>query len=346
MHMKDDGFLKRERAFIEKGVKKDCIMLDTFGKKECLKISNDSKSSQYTSLRNNELEKRKRKFKMNEAEIFFLIGTKKNQGTDFKYISKDMITNASKDSGEWNRFKSVANVRMCGVLSVNETVLPVYNIKNHNIGISYLREKTYSDRVATFLNKENLFPDERILLADSFDILERFYDMIFDERLSKVYSVNLGVSDEKNKPIFERYSYRNDDKVYLFVNIPDQTNLIDLFTEQELERNIKNYIKGINYEKIHSLENENKKIETTYYKLSTYETNNEVGFEFVQQELHKIFQTVVLLKEYMEKGIEPRKIKIYGLKENYPIFETLFARYPNTEFVEIKKEKITNQYNN
>lgn len=255
-----------------------------------------------------------------------------------------MITNASKENGDWNQFKVISNARMCGVLSMDETVLPVYNIKDRNIAISYLREKTYSDRVATFLNKENLFPDKRILLADSFDVLERFYDMIFDERISKIYSANLVVPDEKNKPIFERYSYRNDDKVYLFVNIPNQTNLIDLFTEQELERNIKNYIKGINYGKINSPENENKKIKTTYYKLSTYETNDEVGFEFVQQELHKIFQTVVLLKEYMEKGVEPRKIKIYGLKENHPIFDILFARYPNTEFIEIEKEDITNRW--
>ena len=77
MHMKDDGFLKRERAFIEKGAKKDCIMLDALGKKEYLKISNDLKNSQHANPRKNELEKRKTQFRMNETEIFFLIGTKK-----------------------------------------------------------------------------------------------------------------------------------------------------------------------------------------------------------------------------------------------------------------------------
>ena len=71
-----------------------------------------------------------------------------------------MITNASKENGDWNQFKVISNARMCGVLSMDETVLPVYNIKDRNIAISYLREKTYSDRVATFLNKENLFPDK------------------------------------------------------------------------------------------------------------------------------------------------------------------------------------------
>ncbi|MBQ8979985.1 MAG: hypothetical protein IJ077_00055, partial [Eubacterium sp.] len=57
-----------------------------------------------------------------------------------------------------------------------------------------------------------------------------------------------------------------------------------------------------------------------------------------------IIQLERLLNDRITNSNETRKLIFYGTKENRIIYEKVFAKFPNTEFVELEKKYIIDPF--
>ena len=77
------------------------------------------------------------------------------------------------------------------------------------------------------------------------------------------------------------------------------------------------------------------------YGNTVYESNEEIAFEIVTQELNKLKGIVVNIKA-MRNGYfnEKRKIVIYGCDFNKKLYNRLFSKYENIEFRYLNKNEL------
>ena len=342
-----EKYLIRERVFVNKKNYKDCLMLSRKGN-EFFKLYKHHFIDEFSigEIRNGDLKGRKIRLRINEGEIFFSGSLRNIKGTSLKYITKDQISDEFKKNDMWGVIKSCSASRICGILNTGDKSYPVYNIKNTNIIILPNTERTYLNRVSEYFHKESTFPEERILLTDSVSFLDKCFRLY--EENNNLSNYNSGFGNDKKEMIFTKSAYKNNQKMYLYFCNLEQGNLIEFFEDfedEDVKRKIRNYIIGINYDKVYDPENQKyKKTRPTYYDLSTYETDDEAGFEFIQQELNKIIQLERLLNDRITNSNETRKLIFYGTKENRIIYEKVFSKFPNTEFVELEKKYIIDPF--
>lgn len=246
-----------------------------------------------------------------------------------KYMRQ--MSNNSKLEFEYRSFRSN------GLFILKNRIIPIYNLLNSNILLVNSMENKV---LKTFLkSKFNLAPNkindeyDQFLLAQDYSILDKLI-------LSNGVVFNLSHAGQQKKNIFNKkenpYSFLDTKKQYLIVSKPEQFEVLELFrlglSDQLLKDVIRNRIAKELIARDYGVTE--KEVLESHPQLVVYETDNEIGFEIFKQELHHLNLLYELFTELSKSN--NKKLVVYGLKSNKPIYDELFSSIANSEFREVK----------
>ena len=278
-------------------------------------------------------------YKIAEADIFFKGALQETN--HLVYYSRDTLIEFLKRQGTWDIAAQFSGSRINGLLKSGTQIYPLYNIKDRNIKVNYFREKYFIDQFAYNLGTKIVEVYDKVLLADSIDIINK--TILLDESTEKALEKSRRgkerqtiVFDCKTGLIF-RPTVFTTEKFFLFLNTIEQQELVEFFKYED--EKIRNYLIEMNLDKI--LEgNRIHELGTSYGNISVYETDSEVGVCIVKQELNEINRLYRTLCSASDKlKIDARKMIVYGLPCNKALYDKVLADFPYTEFREINKDE-------
>ena len=325
-HLREAKLLRKISLFDNEGNTRDAIEITQKGintlKENGIDVEKMRKS---IYAKNSNIKTKQLLYKTAETDIFFRGASKEN--SNLKFLDRDSLIDVPKKNRTWENAEQYKGARINGLLYTGYNFLPVYNVKNSNIKINPNTETGFINGVLTSFgyvaNK-----DEKIILADSIEIIDKTI-------LSKEFKIEN--SDKKKNSIFQKSTYSKDVKIFLFLNNIEQQKLVKLLHFQDFDVLIKSYIE-IEF----GIENNEKRIDFNnilFGDLSIYESETEVGFCIIRQELNyinRLYRLLNSVRDKIEKG--KRKLVVYGLPCNKALYNKVFERFPYTEFREINEE--------
>lgn len=321
-HLREAKLLKKISLFDNEGNTKDAIEIAQKGINTLKENGIDIKNYQKTIYeKNTNLSTKQLLYKTAQADIFFKSAL--NRNNKLQYSSRDQLIDYSKKKNTWENVKQFRGARLNGLFYNGCKLIPIYNVKNKNIKINPNTETGFINGILGALVK-SLNVNERIILADNIDIIDKtilMKDFKFDK------------SDKKQESIYKEATILNKDKLFLLINKYEQLNILDYFYFKEFNFLVKVYAQvrlGI------GIDEEQDKYYYYHGALAIYETDTEVGFCIIQQELHALKRLYNTLCSNSKKlNPDAKKFVMYGLSCNKEIYDKLFANFSNVEFREI-----------
>lgn len=278
-------------------------------------------------------------YKIAEADIFFK-GALQDTRNLFCY-SRDTLIDFLKKQGTWETASQFSGARINGLIKTGTQIFSLYNIKDRNIEINFVRENCFVNQITKLLGTNKI--DGKVLLADSVGIIDK--TIMLDENAEKVLKKKMEAESKEKKSgksglIFSTGTKM--EKLFLLLNTVEQQELVKFFEYENFDEMIRTYLVEKNYEKIYGEKQTERYVtDTSFGNIAIYETNKEVGFCVIRQELNYINRLYRLLNSVREKiEKEKRKLVVYGLSCNKALYDKVFAGFPYMEFKEIENEDL------
>ena len=333
---------------------KDTIKLTSIGKSEAEKLGYNFEEQKYLEEKNISDRRTAQFLYRNNEALIFILGSSSYQeeGSSLSYYSRDDILGFVKNTPNFENvaatMKTHQGSRLCGMLFNKDKEYAVYNIKKTNIEVFPRSELRFTKEFAKLLNRTPRNSYDKILLADSFDILNTTVLMKYTGNLEMDVARSNGTVKMRKSFIFpktdKQYEIENREKMFLLINSVEQQELLAFFNQTDSERWIQYFIMNV-YQKVNLSDQGTRfrddSIGRSYGPYSVYENNDEVGFSLIMQELNLIYAVYLNLLRVVEGDRpETRKLKFYGVHQNREIFNKVFSRFENTEFIELDLEKL------
>lgn len=278
-----------------------------------------------------------------ECEIFFRAFCESANSKFKNYLNRQMIQFALKNSKIINKkiLLAIKGTRVYGLWKTPNRYFRFYNVQEYNIRLITAQEENLVTALCTTQNiTENEIGDS-ILLAKNVETINKFIDVVNEEELEKKV-LETKYSRNTNRIFDVSGTYYDFEHLKYFVyNSPEQTFILNFLLysnvrksneHSNLEHLIQRYIIALN---------PNRHFTVKKYGNTAYETDEEIAFEVVTQELNKLKGVIVNVKAMRSGQLnEKRKIVIYGCDFNKKLYNRLFSKYENIEFRYLDKNEL------
>lgn len=300
--MKQEGYVER-LAIGDGNLKheKDTVRLTKKGYAALKKEKIKSNTKAKNRKTENQIEQQRR---LSELDIFMRGAIEKSDEKYFKlkFTDRDTILNRRrKKDGDIRQYFAT---RMHGVIETDDNIIPVYHIGLRNMQINKRAENSLYNVLCNEAQKEkeNM---KQTLFGKNVKVLEKLFNDYDNE-----------------KSIFRPKEFV---KSYLILNTLKQQELVELFR----------------YEGIDNMFSDRGTVKKKYKRVSTYETEEEIGVNLIQQELHQMYNLKRLLKRIESGEIEEyRHFVVYGTDKS--VYDALYGEYDNIEFREVSMYEVLN----
>lgn len=298
--MKQEGYVER-LAIGDGNLKheKDTIRLTKKGYAVLKKEKIKSNTKAKNRKTENQVEQQRR---LSELDIFMRGAIEKSDDKYFKlkFTDRDTILNRRrKKDGDIRQYFAT---RMHGVIETDDNIIPVYHIGLRNMQINKRAEKSLYKVLCNEAqkDKENM---KQILFGKNVKVLEKLFNDYDNER--SIFRPNEFV------------------KSYLILNTLKQQVLVELFR----------------YEGIETMFNDRGTVKKKYRRVSTYETEEEIGVNLIQQELHQMYKLKAVIEKIENGEIEEyRHFVVYATDKS--VYDALYGKYDNLEFREVSMYEV------
>lgn len=342
-HMSEKHLVQKIKTLNTSGLtrnQKDTIVATELGKK--VMTANDIKTNQLAEGKKASTKQRALYYAA-ECEIFFRAFCESTNDKFKNYLNRQMIQFALKNSKIINKkiLLAIKGTRVYGLWKTPNRYFRFYNVQEYNIRLITAQEENLVTALCTTQNiTENEIGDS-ILLAKNVETINKYIDVPNEQELEKKV-LETKYSRNTNRIFDVSGTYYDFEHLKYFVyNSPEQTYILNFLLysnvrksneHSNLEHLIQRYIIALN---------PNRHFIAKKYGNTVYESDEEIAFEIVTQELNKLKGIVVNVKA-MRNGYfnEKRKIVIYGCDFNKKLYNRLFSKYGNIEFRYLNKNKL------
>ena len=300
--MKQEGYVER-LAIGDGNIRhnQDTVMLTQKGYK---KIHNEKIKTNRKAINRRTDEKVEQQRRLSELDIFMRGAIEKSDEKYFKLKFTDRDTILNRRRKKDRDIRQYCATRMHGVIETDDNIIPVYHIGLKNMQINK-RAETLLYKVLcdeAQKEKENM---KQILFGKNVKVLEKLFNDYDNE-----------------KSIFRPKEFV---RSYLILNTLKQQELVELFR----------------YEGIEMMFSDRGTVKKKYKRISTYETEEEIGVNLIQQELHQMYNLKTILERIDLREIEEyRHFVVYGTDKS--VYDALYGEYDNIEFREVSMYEVLN----
>lgn len=248
-------------------------------------------------------EKVEQQRRLSELDIFMRGAIKESDEKYFKlkFTDRDTILNRRRKKDK--DIRQHCATRMHGVIETDDNIIPVFHIGLKNMQINKRAETLLYKVLCDEAQKEKNM--KQILFGKNVKVLEKLFNDYDNE-----------------KSIFRPNEFV---KSYLILNTLKQQELVELFR----------------YEGIETMFSDRGTVKKKYKRVSTYETEEEIGVNLIQQELHQMYNLKAILEKIDLREIEEyRHFVVYGTDKS--VYDALYDEYDNVEFQEVSMYEILN----